>query len=226
MILFENVSKTYPNNVKALDKVSFQVGSNEFVSLVGKSGSGKTTLIKLLLREEELTEGKILFDGKDIFKIKRSCLPSYRQKIGCIFQDYKLLNNKTVYENVAYAMEVMEGTDDEVSRDVPKLLTMVGLEDKFDNFPKELSGGEKQRVAIARALAIRPEIIVADEPTGNLDPYHSRDIISVLEKIYELGTTVVLATHDKDIVDRLQKRVVTLDKGKIIRDEEVGRFIL
>jgi len=226
MILFENVSKIYPNKVKALDNVSFQIGSNEFVSLVGKSGSGKTTLIKLLLREEELTGGKILFNGKDIFKIKRSNLPSYRQKIGCIFQDYKLLNNKTVYENVAYAMEVMEGTDDEVRRDVPKLLTMVGLEDKFDHFPTELSGGEKQRTAIARALAIRPEIIVADEPTGNLDPYHSMDIISVLEKIYELGTTVILATHDKDIIDRLEKRVVTLDRGKIIRDEEVGRFIL
>jgi len=226
MILFEDVSKTYSSGIKALDKVNFQIGSNEFVSLVGKSGSGKTTLIKLLLREEELDKGRILFNGKNISKIKRSHLPSYRQKIGCIFQDYKLLPNKTVFENVAYAMEVMEGTDYEVARDVPKLLGLVGLEDKLDRFPSELSGGEKQRTAIARALAVRPEIIVADEPTGNLDPYHSRDIISVLEKIYELGTTVILATHDKDIIDRLERRVITLDKGKIIRDEEVGRFIL
>ena len=226
MILFEDVSKTYPSGIKALDKVSFQIGSNEFVSVVGKSGSGKTTLIKLLLREDEIDEGRILFDGKNISKIKRSHLPRYRQKIGCIFQDYKLLPNKTAFENVAYAMEVMEGTDYEIARDVPKLLSLVGLEEKLDRFPNELSGGEKQRIAIARALAIRPEIIVADEPTGNLDPYHSRDIISVLEKIYELGTTVILATHDKDIIDRLERRVITLDKGRIIRDEEVGRFIL
>jgi len=226
VILFEGITKIYSPDIVALKNVTFQIQSNEFVSIVGKSGAGKTTLIKLLLREEAPTDGNIIFAGQDVLKIKDSKLPSYRQKIGAVFQDYRLLPHKTVSENISYAMEVMGATDYEIVRDVPKLLEIVGLEERVKNFPKELSGGEKQRVAIARALAARPELLIADEPTGNLDPYHSRDIIDLLEKIYELGTTVILATHDKGVIDSLQRRVITLDRGEIVRDEEIGRFIL
>jgi len=228
MIIFENISKVYKPDTVALKNVSFQIGisGNEFVSIVGKSGAGKTTLIKLLLREEEPTGGRIIYGGKNIAEIKNKELPLFRQKIGCVFQDYRLLPNKTVFENVAYAMEVMGATDYEILRDVPRLLEIVGLQDRARNFPLGLSGGEKQRTAIARALAIRPEVIIADEPTGNLDPYHTRDIINLLEKICELGTTVILSTYDKAIINSLEKRVVTLDNGELIRDEEKGRFIL
>lgn len=218
----------YKPDTVALKNVSFQIGANgnEFVSIVGKSGAGKTTLIRLLLREEEPTSGKIIYGGKNIAEIKNKDLSIFRQKIGCVFQDYRLLPNKTVFENVAYAMEVMGATDYEILRDVPRLLEIVGLEDRAKHFPLGLSGGEKQRTAIARALAVRPEVIIADEPTGNLDPYHTRDIINLLEKIYDLGATVILATHDKAIINSLSRRVITLDNGEIIRDEEKGRFIL
>lgn len=226
MIIFENISKLYKPDTVALKNVSFQIHPNEFVSIVGKSGSGKTTLIRLLLREEPPTSGKIIYGGKNIAEIKNKDLPSFRQKIGCVFQDYRLLPHKTVFENVAYAMELMGATDYEISRDVPRLLEIVGLEDRAKHFPLGLSGGEKQRTAIARALAVRPEVIIADEPTGNLDPYHTRDIIKLLEKIYELGTTVILSTHDKVIINSLGRRVITLDNGEIVRDEEKGRFIL
>ncbi|MBU3918740.1 ATP-binding cassette domain-containing protein [Patescibacteria group bacterium] len=226
MIVFENISKIYPPDSVALENISFRVGKGEFVSIVGKSGAGKSTLIKLLLREEEPSQGKIYFDDYDILDIKISHLPYYRQRIGAVFQDYRLLNNKTVYENVAYAMEVMGGTDYEIQRDVPQLLGIVGLEDKFGNFPREISGGEKQRTAIARALAMRPDVIVADEPTGNLDPYHSKEIIDLLEKINEMGTTVILCTHDKEVINSLKRRVITFDQGELVRDEEKGRFIL
>lgn len=225
MIKLQEVSKIYPPDIVALRRITFEVLQGEFVSIVGKSGAGKTTLIKLFLREEPLTSGNIFYKEKDISTIKCSYLPIYRQKIGVVFQDYRLLN-KTVFENVAYAMEVMGATDYEISRDVPKLLALVGLEDKFDNFPQELSGGEKQRTAIARSLAVRPEVLIADEPTGNLDPYHTRDIINLLVKIYSLGTTVVLATHNKEIINSLKRRVITLDDGEIVRDEQIGRFIL
>jgi len=226
MIRFEQISKFYPPNSVALKEVSFGIGDGEFVSVVGKSGAGKTTLIKLLLREEEPSQGRVFFNEFDISEIRTPDLPYYRQKIGAIFQDYRLLNNKTVYENVAYAMEVMGGTDYEIERDVPQLLEIVGLEEKFCNFPRELSGGEKQRTAIARALAIRPRVLVADEPTGNLDPYHSKEIIDLLIKIHLMGTTVILSTHDKEIINSLRKRVITLDEGKLVRDELRGRFIL
>ena len=225
MIQFENITKIYPPDIVALEEVSFEVKKGEFVLIVGRSGAGKTTLIKLLLREEEPTEGRIFFEGKDIFSIPKKHLPNYRQKIGVIFQDCKLLPTKNVYENVAYAMEVVGASDKEIKRDAPKVLELVGLEDKAFNFPKELSGGEKQRVAIARALIIRPEVLVADEPTGNLDPYHTKDIIDLLQKINDLGTTIILATHDREIVNNLKKRVITLEKGRVIRDEEEGELL-
>jgi len=226
MISFQKITKIYPPRIFALKNITFEIEKGEFVSIVGKSGAGKTTLIKLLLREEEPTTGKILFYNQDISQIPTKELPKYRQKIGVVFQDYRLLESKTVFENVAYAMEVVGAADEDIKRDVPRVLEIVGLEDKFDAFPKELSGGEKQRVAIARALIIRPEVIVADEPTGNLDPYHTKDIIDLLKRINELGTTIILATHNKEIIDRLKKRVITLDRGKLIRDEAVGRFII
>jgi len=225
MIKFENITKIYPPNIVALEDVNFEVKKGEFVLIVGRSGAGKTTLIKLLLREEEPTKGKIFFEGEDVFSIPKKRLPSYRQKIGVIFQDYKLLATKNVYENVAYAMEVMGAQEAEIKRDVPKVLELVGLEDKAYNFPAELSGGEKQRTAIARALIVRPEVLVADEPTGNLDPYHTKDIIELLQKINSFGTTIILATHDRAIVNSLEKRVITLEKGKIIRDEEKGELL-
>jgi cell division transport system ATP-binding protein len=226
MIKFENISKIYPPSTVALTGVTFEIGENEFISIVGKSGAGKTTLIKLLLREEIPTNGEIYFEEKNVCKIKYGELSPYRQKIGAVFQDYKLLYHKTVYENIAYAMEVMGATDTEIRRDVPQLLNIVGLEDRADQFPRELSGGEKQRTAIARALAPRPRVLVADEPTGNLDPYHTKDIINLLKKIHELGTTIILSTHNKEVINALKKRVITLDRGEIVRDEIMGRFML
>ncbi len=226
MIKFQNISKIYPPNTVALDNISFEVGPKEFVSIVGKSGAGKTTLLKLLLAEEKPSQGRIFFDNQDVHKIKSEKLPGLRREIGAIFQDYKLIPSKTAYENVAYAMEVIGAADSEIARDVPEVLKIVGLADRANNFPAELSGGEKQRTAIARALIHRPKVILADEPTGNLDPYHTLDIIRLLLKINELGTTVILSTHDKEVINSLGKRVVTLQDGKVIRDEEEGRFIL
>lgn len=226
MIKFQNVSKIYSSTTEALKNVSFEVKKNEFVSIVGKSGAGKTTLLKLLLVEEKPTQGQIFFDGENLSRIKKSQLAWLRRKIGAVFQDYKLLPLKTAYENVAYTLEVIGASDSQISRDVPEVLEIVGLTDRTFNFPVELSGGERQRLAIARALIHRPEVILADEPTGNLDPYHASDIIKLLLKINELGTTIVLATHNKDIINRLGKRAITLGEGKIIRDEEKGRFIL
>ncbi len=231
MISIENITKVYPSyssdeSTTALDNVSFKIEGKEFVSVVGKSGAGKTTLFKLILAEEEPTNGKIFFDGQDIHQIKKSQLPLLRQRIGTVFQDYKLFPSKTTYENIAYVMEVMGVSEKQIRRDVPQILEIVGLTEKAYNFPKELSGGEKQRVAIARALIHRPDVILADEPTGNLDPYHTLDIIRLLVKIYELGTTVILSTHDKEVINNLGKRVVSLDQGKVVRDEERGRFIL
>lgn len=210
----------------ALENISFEIQEREFVSIVGRSGAGKTTLLKLLLAIEKPTEGRIFFKNKDITKIKPEKLPELRRQIGAVFQDYKLLLTKTIYENVAYAMEVLGKSNEEIARDVPQVLEIVGLLEKADNFPSELSSGECQRAAIARALIHRPEVILADEPTGNLDPYHSLEIIRLLLKIQEMGTTVILATHNKEIINRLGKRVITLEKGRIIRDEKRGRFIL
>ncbi len=231
MISIKNISKIYPSKsgekpTVALDNISFEITRPEFVSVVGKSGAGKTTLLKLILAEESPTQGKILFDGLDVNKIKKSHISRLRQRIGVVFQDYKLFPFKTIYENVAYVMEVMGAEEKEISRDVLQILELVGLADRVNNFPAELSGGEKQRAAIARALIHRPEVILADEPTGNLDPYNASDIVRLLNKIYEFGTTIVLATHNKGVINSLGKRVITLDEGKVIKDEKRGRFIL
>lgn len=226
MIKFQNVSKIYNSDIHALDNISLEIKEKEFVSIVGRCGAGKTTLLKLLLAEEKPDSGQVFFQNNDVHKIKPHYLPEFRRKIGVIFQDYKLLTSRNIYENVAYIMEVMGANNEEINRDVPQVLEIVGLADKAENFPVQLSGGEKQRVAIARALIHRPQLIIADEPTGNLDPYHTQDIIKLLEKINELGTTVILATHYKEIVNSLRKRVITLEEGRIIRDEKRGRFIL
>lgn len=226
MIRFQNIAKIYSSDITALEDVSFKVEKKEFVSIVGKSGAGKTTLLKLLLAQERPSRGKIFFDNQDVHKISLSKLPQYRRRIGSIFQDYKLFTNKTAYENVAYVLEVTGASDLEISKDVPQVLEIVGLGHRYSNFPLELSGGERQRVAIARALIHRPDVLLADEPTGNLDPYHTRDIIQLLLRINEMGTTVILATHNKDVINTLSKRVITLEKGTIIRDDKRGRFTL
>jgi len=232
MIKFNDVTKIYTskssgaNNIVALDGISFGVQQGEFVSVVGRSGAGKTTLFKLMLVEERPTNGSILFNDQNIYKLKQGRLNGLRRSIGAVFQDYKLLPNMTVRDNIAYVMKVIGANDAEIRRDVPRILEIVELEDRENNFPAELSGGERQRVAIARALIHRPEVVLADEPTGNLDPYHTLDILKLLLKINEMGTTVILATHNREIVNKLKKRVVTLEKGKVIRDEENGRFAL
>jgi len=209
-----------------LDGVSFAVHPGEFVSVVGRSGAGKTTLFKMMLVEEKPTNGIILYRDQNIYQLKQNRLNYLRRSIGAVFQDYKLLPHMNVSDNIAYVMKVIGASDTEIEHDVPRILEIVELENRAQNFPDELSGGEKQRVAIARALIHRPEVVLADEPTGNLDPYHTLDILKLLLKINEMGTTVILATHNRDIVNRLNRRVVTLEKGKIIRDEERGRFAL
>jgi len=226
MIRFEKVSKIYPPNSVAVKDISFTIAQGEFVSLVGKSGAGKSTLLELFLREEFPSEGRVLFQGDDVHKISDSKLPEFRRKVGTVFQDYKLLAQKTAYENVAYVMEVMGAGEADIVRDVSEVLEIVGLLDRAHHYPSQLSGGERQRVAIARALIHRPDVIIADEPTGNLDPYHTRDIIGLLVKINELGTTIILATHNREVINRLGKRVITLDEGELVRDEERGKFMI
>lgn len=226
MITFQNVTKTYNNNSTALEGVSFKISSNEFVSVVGRSGAGKSTIIKMLIGEERPSKGRVFVGEVEVSRLKPSQLPPLRRKIGTIFQDFRLLANKTAFENIAFALEAAGRPQWEIDQFVPQLLDLVGLKDRANNFPHELSGGEKQRVAIARALINRPDIIVADEPTGNLDPINTWDIVKLLLKINELGTTVILATHDKEIINSLGRRVISVDKGRVIRDEEKGRFIL
>lgn len=229
MISFQKITKIYQSGSRpiiAVKDVSFEVKPQEFVSIVGRSGAGKTTLLKLLLAEEKPSSGTIMFEDQDVHKIKRAELPNLRRNIGVIFQDYKLLPSKTTYENIAYVMEIMGASDVDIANDVARVLDLVGLSDRAYSFPEELSGGEKQRAAIARALIHRPQVILADEPTGNLDPYHTREIIKLLAKVNQLGTTVILATHNQEIINTLERRVITLDAGKVIRDEERGRFTL
>ncbi len=226
MIAFQSVYKIYNAHTTALEDINFQINPGEFVSLVGKSGAGKSTAIRLLIGEEKPTRGRILFGQYEVNKLRSADLPSFRRHIGVIFQDFRLLMNKNAYENVAFALEVSGRLQKEIAELTPQVLDMVGLSDKANNFPHELSGGEKQRVAIARAMVHRPEVIIADEPTGNLDPFHTSEIVGLLQKINQLGTTVILATHDKEIINSLEKRVISLDHGRVIRDEEKGRYIL
>lgn len=226
MIYFDNVSKIYNGGSVALENVTFAVEPKEFVSIVGQSGAGKSTVIKLLLAEEKPSGGKVFFESLDVHSLSRSDIPYVRRKIGTVFQDFRLLPTKTAFENVAFALEVSGREDAEIASDVPHVLDLVGLADKADFYPHELSGGQLQRVAIARALVNRPEVLVADEPTGNLDPLNTWEIIRLFGKINELGTTVVLATHDKEIIDTIGKRVITFENGKLVRDEKRGKYIL
>ncbi|MBI4086150.1 MAG: cell division ATP-binding protein FtsE [Candidatus Liptonbacteria bacterium] len=226
MIAFQNVYKVYNTHSIALEDADFRINPGEFVSLVGRSGAGKSTAIKLLIGEEKPSRGRVFFGKYEVGKLNDKELPSFRRHIGVVFQDFRLLPTKNAYENVAFAMEASGKPQSEIKELVPQVLDMVGLSDKLNNFPHELSGGEKQRVAIARAMGNRPEVIIADEPTGNLDPFHTWEIIGLLQKINELGTTLILATHDKEIINKLEKRVITLDHGRLIRDEEKGKYIL
>ena len=220
MIRLENVSKTYANGVEALKNVNMEIEDGEFVFIVGNSGSGKSTLIKLLLKELEPSEGTIEVDGITLNKMKRRYIPMYRRKIGCVFQEFRLLRDRNVYENVAFAQRVVATPSKKIRKDVPKILSMVGLAEKYRSFPKQLSGGEQQRVSLARALVNKPSIILADEPTGNLDPKNSRDIMKLLTEINKRGTTVVVVTHDREMVNLMKKRVIALRKGVIVSDEQ------
>jgi cell division transport system ATP-binding protein len=226
MIYFDKVSKVYPDDCVALDGITFGIEPGEFISIVGHSGAGKTTLLKMLLAEERPTKGKVFLESVDIHKLKRKKINDVRRKIGTIFQDFRLLPNKTVYENIAFAMEASGRADEEIEADVPHVLELVDLGKKIWNFPHELSGGEKQRVAIARAIVNQPDIIIADEPTGNLDPVNTYEVIQILKKINDLGTIVLLTTHNKGVIDSLGKRVIVLENGKIIRDDKEGKYVL
>lgn len=216
----------YRDGTPALEDVTINIAPKEFVSIVGHSGAGKTTLLKMLLAEERPTEGSVFFESVDVHALPASSLHHYRRKIGMVFQDFRLIPNKTAYENVAFAMEAAGRTEDEIGSDVPHFLDLVDLGSKAHHFPSQLSGGEQQRVAIARAIVNGPDVIVADEPTGNLDPINTYEIIEILKKINELGTTVIITTHNKGVVDALGKRVVTMDRGRVVRDDQRGHYVL
>ncbi len=226
MIIFQNVTQTYNHGTVALDKVSFKIQPGEFVSVVGRSGAGKSTVVKLLIGEEKPKKGQVFFGSYEVNKLKPREMPEFRRHIGVIFQDFRLLAKKTVFENVAFALEVAGRPQKEITEFVPQVLDMVSLKEKAGNFPQELSGGERQRVAIARAMINRPDVIIADEPTGNLDPFNTWEVVKILTKINELGSTVLLATHDREVVNALGQRVITLENGKLVKDEANGRFII
>ena len=225
MITLENVSKSYAKGQPALNDVSLHIDKGEFVFIVGNSGSGKSTLIKLLLKELEPTSGTIIVNDQDLGKMKRRKVPKYRRGVGVVFQDFRLLKDRNVYENVAFAQRVIERPNRVIKKRVPEILTLVGLAEKYNSFPRELSGGEQQRVALARALVNRPNILLADEPTGNLDPKNSLEIMKLLEEINERGTTVLVVTHNREIVNSFRKRVITMRKGVIVSDEEEGGYL-
>jgi len=224
MIRFKNVTKIYPNGVKALDDVSFNINKGEFVFIVGDSGSGKTSIIKSMIREIDVTSGQVYIEGVDITKIKKKKIPKLRRNLGVVFQDFRLLPNRTVYQNVAFALKVTEKSSHIIRKTVPGLLMLVGLSKKAGMKPDELSGGEQQRTAMARALANNPPILIADEPTGNLDPKRSWGIMRLLQDINLRGTTVVVVTHDKEIVDAMKKRVITLSNGRVVKDIQKGEY--
>ncbi len=226
MIYYDKVSKIYPDKSVALDVVSFSVEPKEFVTIVGHSGAGKTTLMKLLIAEEYPSHGSVFLESTNIHNLNKRQMSKLRRRIGMVFQEYRLIPNKTIYENIAFAMEASGRTDTEIASDVPHVLELVDLSKKIWNFPHELSGGERQRVAIARAIVTQPDIIIADEPTGNLDPTNTFEIVRILKKINEMGTTVLLTTHNKGVVDAVGGRVITMENGKIIRDDKTGKYIL
>ncbi|PCI30683.1 cell division ATP-binding protein FtsE [Candidatus Kaiserbacteria bacterium] len=226
MISFEKVTKFYNDGPAALDDVNINIEPGEFVSIVGHSGAGKSTLLKMIFAEELPSEGKVFYESKDISEFSKSDLNKLRRRIGTVFQDFRLLPTKTVYENIAFAMEAAGAHDEDIAADVPHVLNLVDIADKMDNFPHELSGGEQQRVAIARAIVNQPDVVVADEPTGNLDPISTYEIVQILKKINDLGTTVILSTHNKGVIDSLGKRVITMDEGRIARDDVKGTYSL
>lgn len=225
MIEFRNVTKVYSTGITAVDNTSLEIEKGEFVFIVGSSGCGKSTLMKMLMKEVEPTEGQIFVNGIDITKISKRRIPNLRRSMGIVFQDFRLLPDKTVYENVAYAMRVIEANPKVIKRQVPNVLSLVGLLEKADAYPDQLSGGEQQRVAVARAIVNKPSVLIADEPTGNLDPDTAWEIMSLLNDINRRGTTVVVATHAKDIVDKMQKRVIAIEKGNVYSDIKKGVYI-
>jgi cell division transport system ATP-binding protein len=226
MIYFDNVSKLYYDGTPALEDVTVKIAPKEFVSVVGHSGAGKTTLLKMLLAEDTPTQGTVFFEDIDVHSLPKSSLHKYRRKIGMVFQDFRLIPNKTAYENIAFAMEAAGREDEEIAVDVPYILDLVDLAKKGSHFPHQLSGGEQQRVAIGRAIVNQPDLIVADEPTGNLDPVNTYEIVEILKKINELGTTILITTHNKGVVDAIGKRVITMDSGRIARDDMHGQYTL
>lgn len=226
MIYFNNIKKVYNKGSTALEDITLTINAGEFVSIVGHSGAGKTTLVKMILAEDKPTEGTIFFESLNVHRLRSKDLTNLRRRIGAVFQDFKLLPNKTAYENIAFAMEAVGKPTSEIISDVPHVLELVDLLDKRHHFPHELSGGEKQRLSIARAIINQPELIIADEPTGNLDPVNTREVIEILKKINDLGTTIILTTHNKGVVDFVGKRVITMEKGKIIRDDKDGKYII
>ena len=226
MIYFNNVSKIYDKDGVALEDVNLTINAGEFVSIVGHSGAGKTTLVKMILADERPTAGTVFYESINVNKIKNQDLTKLRHRIGVVFQDFKLLPNKTAYENIAFAMEAAGKTDEEISTDVPHVLELVDLGDKISHFPYQLSGGEKQRLAIARAIINQPELIIADEPTGNLDPINTYEVVQILKKINDLGTTIILTTHNQGVIESVGKRVITLERGKVVRDDKDGKYVI
>jgi len=226
MIYFDKVTKFYNGGSAALDDITLTIEPGEFVSIVGHSGAGKTTLIKMIFAEELPSEGTVFFESNNIAHLGKYELNTLRRKIGTVFQDFRLLPAKTVYENIAFAMEAAGARDEDIAADVPHVLDLVDLSEKMDNFPHELSGGEQQRVAIARAIVNQPDVVVADEPTGNLDPISTYEIVQILKKINDLGTTIILTTHNKGVIDSLGKRVITMDEGRVARDDKSGQYVL
>lgn len=224
MIKFKNISKMYENNVKALTDINIEIKAGEFVFLVGPSGSGKSTFIKMLLKEVEPTSGEVIVGNAELSKLSRKSIPYFRRKIGMVYQDFKLIPTLNIYENVAFAMKVVEASSKDIRRRVPMVLSLVGLSHKYKMFPNELSGGEQQRVSLARAIVNNPSLLIADEPTGNLDPETAKEIMELLDDINRAGTTILMATHAKEIVDNMQKRVIAIEGGRIVRDEKRGTY--